>query len=218
MASRPSLGALVAWGERRLTRSVGGRVGLVAGCLAAALCVGAGAWIAREGPAVPLSGWVVRAVRWLGWSSLAPLGLAAAWDPGAAERRDGLDWMARSRGIDGRRLALAHALAVVRVAVRRLGAGVLVCAGGLALVARADAAAILALVPGLVVFAVVCGVTLGLAASACGRAAGRYGPWLLAAVVLLPWMLSDLWAVPRASLPGLLGACLDALVRVTGAA
>lgn len=218
MASRSSLGPLVAWCERRLTRSVGGRVGLVAGGLAVALCVGAGAWIAREGPPVPLSGWVVRAVRWLVWSSLAPLGLAAAWDPGAAERRDGLDWMAQSRGIGARRLALAHALAVVRVAVRRLGVGALVCAGALALVARADAAAILVLVPSLVAFAVACGVTLGVVASACGRAAGRYGPWLLAAVVLLPWMLSDLWAVPRASIPGLLGACLDAFVRAAGAA
>ena len=67
----------------------------------------------------------------------------------------------------------------------------------------------LALGVGAAGFAVVTGVTLGAVGSACGRVGRARGRWLLAAVVVGPWMLADLVGHGAWSIPGALGAVLD---------
>jgi hypothetical protein len=61
---------------------------------------------------------------------------------------------------------------------------------------------LLVMVPGVALFAAWGGALVGGMAAACGHYGGARGRALLAAVVLLPWAVSELWVTPGLSIPG----------------
>ncbi|MFT3768629.1 MAG: hypothetical protein QM820_24550 [Minicystis sp.] len=166
---------------------------------------------AGDGAEASLSGVVARAAYWVVWLAGAPLALAAAEDHGAVDRRDGVQALAAMRGVSAAGLGSARVLAAMAEIASTMGVPLFLLAlltAGLA--GRAGAAMYrVGVGVGAVAFAVVAGVTLGGLGAACGRIGRSRGRWLLAAVVLGPWLLADLAGHGAWSIPGALGAVLD---------
>lgn len=171
---------------------------------------------ASDGEDASLTGLVVAAAHAVAWIAAAPLALAVAEDPRAADRRDGVILLAASRGVSASGLSSARVLAAMIEIARVIGLPVVLLALLTAGLAGRAAAAFdrLALAAGGVGFAIVAGVTLGGIAAACARAAGPRGRWLFAGAVILPWILADLAGHGAWSIPGALGAVLDFALRV----
>ncbi len=152
------------------------------------------------------------ALRWVCVLGVTPLALSLAADPVAQDRRDGIELMVAVRGRGPAALELARVVAAIQeTSLRVAAAGLLVCvASGWALSWQL----VLVSVAGTVVIALLSGVTLGGLAVVCGQLGAERGRALLAAVVLVPWLLSDFWTMPGLSIPGLLDAAIDGLVRL----
>jgi hypothetical protein len=167
-----------------------------------------------DGAEASLSGITSTAAHWLPWIIGAPLAFAAAEDRAARDRRDGIETLARSRGISARGIESARMLAAMTATTRAIGAPLLTLTVLVALLAGRLPVAIerAATCAGAVTFAVIAGVTLGGAGALCGRVGREHGRWLLAAVVLGPWVLADLAGRGAWSLPG----ALDAVLEFTG--
>jgi hypothetical protein len=129
------------------------------------------------------------------------------------DRREGVEALAASRGISPAALDSARALA----AMSAVGLAVGLPLAGLSLLeaALAGRGAMmlhrLGVGLGALLFAAVAGVTLGGAGAVCGRLGRGRGRWLLAMVVLAPWLLADLAGHGAWSIPGALDATLDFL-------
>ena len=164
-----------------------------------------------DGAEAPLSGLVVSATHWIAWLVGAPLALAVAEDRRAFDRREGVEALAAARGLSPTGLESARVLAAMAEIASSMGVPVLALSLLTASLAGAAGVALhrAALGLGAVGFAVVAGVTLGGLGSACGRLGRARGRWLLAAIVLGPWMLADLAGHGAWSIPGALGAVLD---------
>lgn len=216
---RRSQGA-VALARARLRRRGGVRIArasawlLAIGCGAAAVALRA-----HDGPDVSLVGLVSVAAHGIAWISGAPIALAAAEDHRAADRREGVLSLAAARGVSSSGLAAARVLGAMAEIATAIG-GPLVALSLLTagLAGRAAAAAHgIGIALGVALFALVAGVTLGGIGAACGRAGGGRGRWLLAAIVIGPWVLADLAGNSALSIPGALNAALDFALRARSA-
>jgi hypothetical protein len=204
--------AVVALCRKRLGASRWGRVGRVlAGLCAAGFAVAVLALRFTDGAGAPLEGLVLEAARWVTWVAGVPLALAAAEDRAALDRREGIEVLAAARGVSPAALDSARALGAMNAIAAAIGVPLVTLAVLAAALADRVSVALqrAGLALGVLVFAVVAGVTLGgagVASSRLGRARGR---WLLVAVVVGPWALADLAGHGAWSIPGALDAVLD---------
>ncbi|WP_245677828.1 hypothetical protein [Chondromyces crocatus] len=204
--------AAVALGRERLGRTRGGRFGLFA---AMGVALGQGALLAllQDGTsaAPALDGTLRSAAQWLAWMGAGPLALAAANDRPGADRSEGIEVLAASRGTYPATFHAAQTLAAMQMVALVIAAPVLLLAllgAGLSST-PAGAMRALGLGGGVLAFAVTTGILLGGLASISGRIAGPRGRSLLAAIVLVPWILADLAGNARWSIPGALDAFLS---------
>lgn len=212
--------ALIGLARERLRRTKGGRWSALLGLV---LMTGFGliALVLRadDGPGVALGGLFETAARTIAWAAGVPLGLAIAHDRARADRAAGIDALAASRGSGRSALEAARTAAAMLQTTLAIGLPLLVLALlGVALAGSfTSAIRHLGLAAGLAVFSILAGVTIGGLAAACGRLGAMRGRSLLAAVVLVPWILTDLAGLRAWSVPGALGAALSFIVRVSGA-
>ncbi len=173
-----------------------------------------------DGADASIAGLTVTAAPWIAWIAGAPLALAAAEDHAAVDRREGVEALAAARGISAASLDAARVLGAMTAVAWAIAAPL----GALALLTAAlagrGAVVLDRLGVGLaaLAFAGVAGVTLGGAGAVCGRLGRARGRWLLAAVVIGPWILADLAGRGAWSIPGALGATLDFLLGARGPA
>jgi hypothetical protein len=153
---------------------------------------------------ISLGGLLSTAARWIAWGAGAPLAIAAAGPRAAVDRAEGIEALAASRGVPRPALEALRSVAAMSQTSLAIGAPLLV----LSLVSVASAgSAVVALRhallgAGLLAFSAIAGVPRGRS--------------LLAAVIFLPWVLSDLFGLRAWSIPGALSAALDFLVRASG--
>jgi len=210
---------LVALSRARLRRATGARAGRVlAGATALGFAIIAVVLRVADGQSARFSGLVEQAVRSLAFVVSATVAFTAADDRESLDREDGIDTLVSLRGGAADVLAQARAAAAmleitlaIAVPALLLTALTVVLAGS-ALVALRQVAMSLPIA----IFAVACGVTLGFVASTCNRLAGRRGRWLLAAVLLGPWLLADLAGNGAWSIPGALDALFSFTLRLLG--
>ena len=217
-SQRRRLRAAVALGRARLASARGGRIG-VAAALSVTLLHALGMIAVREDSGAPaaIDAALRSAATWLAWLGAGPIALAAANDRPGIDRREGVEALAAARGVSPGGLHAARAIAAMQAIALVIGAPavVLSVAGAGVLASASSGLRLLATGAGLVAFALVTGVTLGLLAALSGRLAGPRGRSLLAALVLIPWALADLAGAARWSIPGALDAFLT---LVTGGA
>jgi hypothetical protein len=209
----------VALGRARLRGTTGGRLGLAAAAvgvlLHAILLIVVRLDDAQD---TPLDAPLRSAAEWLALAVGGPIALAAAHDRATADRRDGIEALAAARGIPAAALHATRSLAaMIEVAVAiAVPAAALAVLGALLAGSAAAALRPLAVGAAIAVFAAVCGVTLGGLASMSGRLAGPRGRSLVAAILLIPWVVADLAGNARWSIPGALDAFLSFAVRAAG--
>jgi hypothetical protein len=210
--------ALIGLARERLRQTKGGRWSALLGLL---LMTGFGliALVLRadDGPDVALGGLFETAARTIAWAAGAPLGLAIAHDRGRADRAAGIEALAASRGAGRSALEAARTAAAMLQTTLAIGLPLLVLALlGVALAGSLTSALRhLGLAAGLAGFSILAGVSIGGIAAACGRLGAMRGRSLLAAVVLVPWVLTDLAGLRAWSIPGALSAALAFIVRVS---
>jgi hypothetical protein len=165
-----------------------------------------------DGPGASLEGLVITAARWLVWLSAAPIALAAAEDRRAHDRREGIVALAAAHGLPPEALESARTLAAMAEIVSAIGAPLLVLSLLTAALAGHADVALARVGLGLSAggFVIVTGVTLGGLAAACARVGGPRGRWLFVGLMAVPWMLADLAGHGSWSIPGALGAVLNA--------
>lgn len=205
----------------RLRATTGGRIGAVlSAVLTIAFAVIALALRVGDGADISLGGLLATATRAIAWAAGAPIALAAAHDRARADRADGIEALAASRGVSRFALESARTLAAMIQVARAIGVPVLV----LSIIAVALAGSLpasarhAALAAGLLAFAAVAGFTIGGLAALCGRLAGARGRTTLAALFFLPWITADVLGYGAWSIPGALNAAIDLVVRSSGMA
>ena len=211
--------AVVALCRGRLLGSRAARVGQTLAMLCAAGFAAAALTLRfSDGADAALDGLTVTASHWIAWIAGAPLAFAAAEDHGARDRRDGVEALAAARGISPTALDSARVLGAMSAVGWTLGAPLAALAIFTAALSGRGSVALHRLGIGLatLAFAGVAAVTLGGIGSVCGRVGRARGRWLLAAVVLGPWVLADLAGRGAWSIPGALGAVLDFLLGGRG--
>jgi hypothetical protein len=202
--------------RRRLAARPGARAAWALAAVAAALIVGAGASLPEVGrwQAQALFGNALRLLAWLG---AGPVALAAAADLASDDRRDGIALLGLVEGFDERTLEGARMAAAMIEGALRVAVPGLVSLAALAALGRAPAPIGTAI--GVVLGALLAGVVLGGLGAACGRLGGRRGRWLLAALVVLPWVVADAWSAEGLSVPQIIDAGMDGVVDLaTGGA
>jgi hypothetical protein len=203
---------VIALCRARLRATGGGRAARALGVLCAGgFAAAAIALRAADGADASLSGLTIACAHWLPWIAGAPLSLAAADDREGADRRDGIEALAASRGVSPAGLAAARVLAAMAEIAAAIGIPLVTLAALTAALAGRSAAVLarIGIAAGALIFAVIAGVTLGGAAAASARFGRARGRWLFAAIVLGPWILADLAGHGAWSIPGALGAALD---------
>jgi hypothetical protein len=211
--------ALIALARARLRQTKGGRWSALLGLLLLA-AFGVIELILRadEGPGVAFGGLLETATRAITWAAGAPVALAAAHNRARADRDEGIEALAASRGAGPRSLAAVRTFAAMLQATIAVGAPLVVLALLAVVLTGSVPSALrhLGLALGLAGFSLVAGVTIGGVAAACERVGGARGRSLLLAVVLIPWVLTDLVGLRAWSIPGALNAALTFVVRASG--
>ena len=163
----------------------------------------------RFGPDTSTVSLVARAAALLTWIAGGIAALSLAVPPKDAALSNGIAALASAHGIDDATIARAEMAATVRL----LGEVIVVPVTAIALfvsliVAGGKLDGGIWPILGSVLFGLVAALLLGVVTSACRRWGGPRGRTLLVAVVLAPWVLSEL-LLPRGgdllSIPGLLG-------------
>lgn len=171
-----------------------------------------------EGTTFPFEGLAVSVARVAAWTVASCLALAAANGVGEASARDGIAWMAMSRGASLPALAQSRFLAVAW----EITFWVAVPATTAALAAVASAGSVesalrrLGLVAVSLAFAAMTGLLVGAVSVAADTLRPRGGRTVLLALLFVPWILSGLLDFPHGSLPGALEAFLQAALGVVG--
>ncbi|MDI1476069.1 hypothetical protein [Polyangium sp. y55x31] len=199
----------------RLGRTVLSRIGLVGGVLlGASFAILAIVLRATEGTSAPLEGLVGLGAASITLVAAAPTTLAAASDRTAEDREAGIEALAATHGVHAQSLHVVRWVASM-VQIARAIALPLV---GLALVTVALSSSgsmvmrRIVFAIGLLAFSAIAGATLGTIATFAARMGGRRGRLLLAAIVIVPWMLAELAGRGSYSIPGALSALLSILV------
>lgn len=210
--------ALIALARERLRQTKGGRWSALLGLLLVTVFGVVEIVLRVDGPDVSFGNLLGTASRAIAWAAGAPLALAIAHDRARADREEGIEALAASRGAGGRSLEVVRTAAAMLQETLAIGVPILV----LALLGAALAGSVpsalrhLGLAAGLALFSVVAGVTIGGLAAACGRVGRARGRSLLAVLVLVPWVLTDLAGLRAFSIPGALNAALTFVVRTSG--
>ncbi|RLB62441.1 MAG: hypothetical protein DRI90_09070 [Deltaproteobacteria bacterium] len=203
-------GAVLALCRYRLSTRFGARLSWLVGIGAALLVFGV---TVVGGEAMANRELLIGSMRWIAWLAATPVALAAAAAPAERDRREGVDVLAAIHGVSAVRLELARGLAAMVAIGLRIGLpSLLLC---LLMATVGPAWRHLLLVPGVALFAAWGGVLIGGIAAASGHFGGARGRSLLAAVVLLPWLLSELWVTPGLSIPGGMDMMLTFLVDMS---
>ncbi|MDI1435279.1 hypothetical protein [Polyangium sorediatum] len=211
----------MALSRARLGRTTLSRLGLACGVLlGASFAVLAIVLRATEGTRAPLEGLVGLGAASITLLAAAPTTLAAASDRSAEDREAGIEALAATHGVHAQSLHVVRWFASMVQITRAIGLPLV----GLALVtvalsssgAMAMRRIVFAL--GLSVFSVIAGTTLGTIATFAARMGGKRGRVLLAAIVIVPWMLAELAGRGSYSIPGALSALLSLLVDAGGGA
>lgn len=199
----------------RLAQQTLSRVGFVSGMsLAVSLVVFALIIRASDGAAAPLDGLLDTSAASITFVAAAPATLAAASDRRTADREAGLEALTAMRGVHVAQLDLARLYAAMMHIARTTALPLVTLS--LALVALASSGSIalmrLGLALGLVAFSAMVGVVLGSAASLSARIGGKRGKLVVAAIVLLPWIVGELFGRGLYSIPGALDATLSLIL------
>ncbi len=169
----------------------------------------------RFGPDTSTVSLVARAAALLTWIAGGIAALSLAVPPKDTALSNGIAALASTHGIDDVTIARAEMAATVRL----LGEVIVVPVAAIALfvsliVAGGKLDGGIWPILGSVLFGLVAALLLGVVTSACRKWGGPRGRTLLVAVVLAPWVLSEL-LLPRSgdllSIPGLLGRIWQAL-------
>jgi hypothetical protein len=197
-SNRAATRTLVSLCRQRLASRFGPRVGWFAVAFVA-LTFGAAAASVQPGQGVgPV---VADAIRWCCWLGAAPVALVAAAAPAGREGRDGITALLRLHGVGRSRVSSARFVAAMLEAAIRVVVPALVVTVWALVVARPSQP--VALVAGVIATSGVVGLVVGGLGAACGHWAREKGRTMLFAVVLLPWMIAESWALSRLSVVGL---------------
>lgn len=208
---------LVALMRYRLRRTWGVRIGRVSAIVVTGTFVAvAFALHEADGALSSLTGLVPRSARWLTWLAAGPALLSAANARGVADRADGVDALAMSRGASFRSVVSARTVAtMVEAALLIAVPAVLIGLVATALAGSPRQAVARLLTTLLVVgFAGAAGAVLGVVANLSSRFGGARGRSLFAAVILVPWIIADVGGHGPWSIPGALDAVLVAIEQL----
>jgi hypothetical protein len=207
--------AAVALSRARLGRTTLSRVGLASGALLGALFATLAIVLrATEGTSAPLEGIVGLGAASITVVAAAPTTLAAASDRTAEDREAGIEALAATRGMHAQGLHVVRWVASMVQIGRAIGLPLVGL--GLVTVALSSSGSMamrrIVFALGLFAFAALAGITLGTIAAVAARLGGRRGRLVLAAIVIVPWMLAELAGRGWYSIPGALSALLSLLV------
>ena len=207
----------VALSRSRLAQSTLARVGFVSGMsLALSLVVFAIIVRASDGSAAPLDGLVEAGAAAIAFVAAAPTTLAAATDRRAADREGGIEALAAMRGVHVAHLDLVRTYAAMMLVARTTALPLVTLAIAVAALASSTGMAFrrLGIALGLLAFSVVVGVALGSVAALSARVGGRRGKLVVSAIVLLPWIVGELFGRGIFSIPGALSAALSLIFDI----
>lgn len=218
LQSRRRARAAIALARARLSSTRLAKLGFAAG-LAMTGMFGVFAIVLRasEGAGAPLEGLIESCALSVAMLAATPTALAAASNRRAEDRDAGIEALAAMRGIPMRTLEGIRVAAAMSQIGRSIAVPMLVLT--LLTVALAGSAAmalrrcLLAL--GLVTFSAIVGVTLGSIATLSARFGGRRSRALFLAIVLVPWMIAEMFGRGMYSIPGALNAALSFLVDLS---
>jgi len=205
----------VALSRSRLAQSTLSRIGFVSGMLLA-LSLVVFALIARatEGAAAPLEGLIDFGAAAIACVAAAPTTLAAATDRRTADREGGIEALTAMRGVHSAQLEVVRTYAAMMHIARTTALPLLTLAVAVAGLASSGAMAVrrLGMMLGLVAFSGIVGVVLGSVAALSARFGGRRGKLMVSTIVLLPWLIGELFGRGIYSIPGALNATLSLIL------
>lgn len=210
---------LARMGRARLTRTGFGRAARFGSIALATFAV---VWLialrVADGAYAPALGVPVRVARYAFWLGAVPWALAAANERTLADRRDGIEALALSRGLTLASLAWARALCSVTGSARAILIPSLLA--GVASAAIAPTVRVLVeralVLVSVATYGIASGVVLGALGALCDMVAPKRGRSVFIALAILSWAASDLANDPRLSLTGLLGSVLHETLRAFG--
>ena len=198
MSSKPAFRVTLALCQRRLEAQLGARIAWLLASMTAAAFVVVAAVVADT---LTLDSVVGDGLRWLCWLGAGPTALVAAASPAMRDRRDGIETLSRLHGVAAAELRSARTVAAMWACTKRIALPGTVMALLIVALSPAPSTAVRALF--LVAIASLVGAVIGWLAARCGQWAGEHGALLLSAIVMLPWIVADLWPIPNLSLPSL---------------
>jgi hypothetical protein len=211
--------ALVRFQARRLRSTPLGRFAFFA---SSALSVVAATWVVvlrvEDGASAPTAAVPVRVARMAFWLVALPVVLAAASSRMLADRKDGVEALARTSGFGSgaivrARIAAAAAASAVGMAIPALVAAVASLGAAPSTASLSERALVLAAV---LAYAVVSGSAAGALGAVADVLSPRRGRSLLLTVTFVSWALADVASEPRLSVTGLLGLVLKQLLAWLG--
>ncbi len=172
----------------------------------------------EDGAAAPTAAVPVRIARMAFWLTALPVVLAAASSRMLADRKDGIEALARTQGFASGAVVRARIAAAAAAAAIGMGAPSLVA--GVASLGAAPSTASLSERARVLVAVLVYAAVSGSAAGALGAIADvlspRRGRSLLLTVTFVSWALADVASEPRLSVTGLLALVLKQLLSWFG--
>lgn len=201
----------------RLAQLTLSRVGFVSGMsLALSFVVFAIVVRASEGPSAPLDALIDAGAGAITVVATAPTTLAAATDRRTADREGGIEALSAMRGVHVAQLELARTYAAMVHIARTTALPLMTLALSIAALASSLSLALrrIGVMLGLVAFSAIVGVVLGAVAAFSARVGGRRGKLVVSAIVLLPWIVGELFGRGSYSIPGALDAALSLILDV----
>ena len=205
----------VALSRSRLAQSPLSRIGFVSGMsVALSLVVFAVIVRATDGAAAPLDGLIDLGAGAIACVAAAPTTLAAATDRRTTDREAGVEALSAMRGVHVAHLELVRTYAAMMHIARTTALPLVTLVVSIAALASSGAIALrrIGMMLGLVAFSAMVGVVLGAVAALSARVGGRRGKLTVSAIVLLPWLIGELFGRGIYSIPGALNAALSLIL------
>ncbi|MBK9258807.1 MAG: hypothetical protein IPM54_03110 [Polyangiaceae bacterium] len=171
---------------------------------------------ASDGPTAPLDGLIDAGAASIACVAAAPTTLAAATDRRTADREGGIEALSAMRGLHVAHLDLVRTYAAMMHIARTTALPLVTLAIAIAALASSAGMALrrVGIALGLLAFSLIVGVVLGAAASLSARVGGRRGKLVVSAIVLLPWIVGELFGRSIYSIPGALSAALSLILDI----
>jgi hypothetical protein len=205
---------------RRLGETTLARVARFASlAIALVTCAGIIGTRVAEGPLAPLSKMALSATRASMWLVALAIALAASHQRSLADRKDGIELIATSRGFDGARLGGVRAAAAFSLSLRwmlvpAVGTTVAAMAGSGSLKVLLERAAILGAVT---IFCVLAAAVLGALGAAADLLSARRGRTVLLSALVLSALVAEVARDPALSITGGLLTAFKGLLYLAGA-